>query len=184
MKPLSFNVAIDCSGLVAAIVLTAIIVAKTDRSLTSFFVVPLILLGVHVYGNTVQELQLGPEWIRNHLHNTGVAGLSLIWSQTLSLSRMSSYRGLGYAQRRIKTAQTAMNMSLYYWSFSTLTGFGIEILTVTIWGDDYKAKGYSGELDWFDLSAYAIGATIVTLNYLWFKPRILKKMQRRHIVGA
>ena len=187
MKPLTdqyLNVVLDCAGLVVAIVLTTIVVSKTSKSLASFFILPAILLGVHVYGNTVQELELGPEWIRNHLHNTGVAGISMIWAMFFTLLSMRPNARFTRNQMRIKTARYAMNMSLFYWIFSTCTGVAIEILTVTIWGEDSKAAGYSGELDWFDLSAYAVGLTIVVTNYLWLKPRVIAKMRQRYGVYA
>jgi hypothetical protein len=181
----NINVLLDVAALVVVIGLAVGVIAKTSKSLTSYFVLPVTLLGVHVYGNTVQELELGPEWIRNHLHNTGVAGLSLIVALFFVLLEWKKrYNHFESGLRRVRVAQSAMNHVLYYWTFSTVFGVGQEIVAVTIWGESSKAAGYSGKLDWFDLSAYAIGMLIVTLNYLRLKPRIIAKMQRQYGVRA
>lgn len=175
------NVLFDCAALIVAVALVTILTMKTSKLLASFFVLPLTLLGVHVYGNTVQELGLGPEWIRNHLHNMGVAGISIIGA-LFALLTMRTQRG--YTRSHIETARYAMNMVLCYWLISSGVGVGIEILTVTIWGANVEAAGYSGKLDWFDLSAYAVGAIIVIANYAWLKPRILTKMRQQDSVNA
>src|SRR5687768_9392204 len=176
----TFNVILDCAGLVTALVLVVLVVSKTDRSLATYYVLPLILLCVHVYGNTVQELELGPVWIRNHLHNVGVAGLSLTVGPCFNLRDIKRDRQLGYSQRHI--VNYTMNFTLGYWFIATAFGFVQEIVTVTILDGLARRAGYSGKLDWFDLSSYAIGATIVTLNHLWFRRRILAKLRQEPCV--
>lgn len=179
------SVLVDVEALVVAIGFVVAVIIQSNKSLTSYFVLPVALLGVHVYGNTVQELELGPEWIRNHLHNTGVAGLSMIVALIYALvEKQWRYGHLPQAARRIKLARSAMNQVLWYWLISAGSGISLEIVTATIWDEGAKAAGYSGKLDWFDLSAYLVGALIVTLNHLWFKRRIIAKMQRRYGVLA
>lgn len=170
-----FNVIVDCAGFVAALGLVITVIAKTDKSLGGYFVIPVVLLCVHVYGNTVQELELGPAWVRNHLHNVGVASLSLTWGSCLILRDIKRKRLAGYDKPHI--IRHSLSTSFCYWLLLATLGAIQEVLTVVIWGENARAAGYSGEIDWFDLSAYAIGSAIITLNYLWFKPRILAKVQ-------
>lgn len=170
-----FNVIFDCAGFLVVLGLVTTIVSETDKSLARYFILPMILLCAHVYGNTVQELELGPEWIRNHLHNAGVAGMSLTVGLCFNLRDMKRDRRLGYDTSQIM--KITMSQTLYFWLAASVFGVLQEIVTVAIWGEESRRAGYSGELDWFDMSAYAIGAIIVTLNYLWFRSRIPTRVQ-------
>ncbi len=174
------NVLLDCAGFVVTLGLVSALIRKTGKPLTPYFIAPMILLAVHVYGNTVQELELGPEWIRNHLHNTGVAGLSLIFALGFALRDMKPDEQLSQNELCINWARYAMNQSWYYWLLASAFGVTQEIVTVAIWGEHAKAMGYSGKVDWFDLSAYAIGVIVVTANHLLLKPRVLTRMQQRY----
>ena len=179
---LYFNVILDCAGFLVVLGLVTTIVSETDKSLARYFILPMILLCTHVYGNTVQELELGPEWIRNHLHNAGVAGMSLTVGLCFNLRDMKRDPRLGCDTPQIM--KSTMNQTLYYWLAASAFGILQEIATVAIWGEESRRAGYSGKLDWFDMSAYAIGATIVTLNHLWFRSRTPSWVQRQSSASA
>lgn len=101
--------------------------------------------------------------------------MSLTVGLCFNLRDMKRDRRLGYDTSQIM--KITMSQTLYFWLAASVFGVLQEIVTVTIWGEESRRAGYSGELDWFDMSAYAIGAIIVTLNYLWFRSRIPTRVQ-------
>jgi hypothetical protein len=179
---LNANIYLDFSLLIIALCLVAAVIVCTARAILRFFFVPTTLFGIHVYGNTMQELAIGPELLRNHLHNLGVAGISMLFALMATLIIRSLPLKLAPHEWRDKTARKAMDLTTRYWLVASALIVINEILEVTIWREDMIAKGYSGQFDWFDTLAYGIGALVIVANHYYIKPVVLARLECAHHV--
>lgn len=127
--------------------------------LKGFFATPVALAAVHTVGDCMQTLNLGPEWVQNHLHNLGVCGLATLLSLAGNKKRLS-----------IKVIQVLMRRMSIVAVALTILAILYEILLVTTLKQSSVAKGYSGSLDWIDISAYLVGLALMLANHFafWF----------------
>ncbi|HKX23706.1 MAG TPA: hypothetical protein VJM46_00565 [Candidatus Saccharimonadales bacterium] len=154
-------------------------VSRANKLVIVYLIPPVVLMWVHVVGNAMQEQSVGPLWARNHLHNLGVASCMMLVGLWLVPYIMRRNAGLSWSAWRIKQAGAVMTGVFAGWTLGTIVCGGYEVLMITIWREQTLAEGYSGSLDWIDMSAYAIAEAIMIINFLRVRPWVLKKAQAR-----
>lgn len=146
---------------------------KTKGQLTGYMIVPVLLIWVHVIGNGMQETDNGPEWAQNHLHDLGVA--------TFALMQMQIYFGLRHRMSLYSPGYDAdlpmmvMRFVIGSHLVGTLMCIGYKISQVTVFHEDTLAKGYSGQLDFGDISMFVLGFLIIVANHFALRGQVLRK---------
>lgn len=145
--------------------------------LSSYFLVPVGLVWVHVLGEHMQDNNIGPEWVQNHLHNAGSPGRLLGYVGLVLLFTSPTLASRNYA--RFRVVDLTMKAVVVLWGLGTLGCVVFEIKEVLFFKERLIADGYSGELDLGDMLAYGIGLSLVLLNYFFMRPIILRKVRQK-----
>jgi hypothetical protein len=151
-----------------------IIIAFTRGFLTEYLLIPAILIWVNALGGYLQDNSIGSEWVQGHLHNLGVV--------TYLCSLILGYLLLWAIFKPPHKRATFITYKILKWTtpvhgLVTLLCVSSKVSQVTIWRDEYIAKGYSGELDVGDIAALIAGFATMVLNHLIMRPRVLRKKE-------
>lgn len=163
------SIFIDGTVFVFTLFLLAFYSWLSSPYLLGYMVVPILLIGVHVAGDAMQERHIGPDWIQNHLHNVGAVGTAL---NSVTLAILLIKQGSNQEIWRYRVADAIMWLTPRYWVAGTLAAIGMELYIITFSREQMIAAGYSGRLDYADVSAYLMGLAIVLLNHHIMRPRI------------
>ncbi len=160
-------------------IILCLYLAIFSRRIVPYLITPATLMWIHVIGNAMQEQNTGPEWARNHLHNLGVASCCMMAGSVLIPIARYRFRYATYVQTCMAVAKGALTGLFLGWSIGVVVCCIYEVLMVTSWRTQSLAQGYSGRLDWPDISAYFIGEALMLINFLVVMPRVLRKERRR-----
>mgnify|MGYP001310674928 CR=1 FL=1 len=138
-------------------------------NLWKFFLVPCTLLWIHTIGNTLQELQLGPKWVQNHLHNLGVANLTIGCAIVHAIIKV---RWNPNYEKSYKLEVYLPWCTIWYHLAGTAICILEELRQITIAREEYIARGYSGNLDIGDMIAYGLGFIIMLINHFSLRNKI------------
>jgi hypothetical protein len=149
-----------------------------NKLLLKYMSAPIALMWVHVAGSLLQDNNHGPEWVQNHMHNLGAAAMFMMFG-LLRLNKMSDryMRKTGRSSHYANT-KAIMVCVLQGWTVGVIVGCGIEVLMITALRDSTIQQGYSGALDWFDISAYLVSEALIVLNYYKIAPKVLRETAR------
>lgn len=153
-------------------------IGKINKLLTKYLVLPLLLMWLHVAGSTLQDSNLGPEWVQNHLHNLGAAATFMMFG-LWRLNKLSDrYMLLNRMSRTRANTKALMVCTLQGWTVGVIVGCGIEVLMVTAGRANAVQQGYSGAMGWMDIGAYVISEVLILINYYRLAPRVLRETAR------
>lgn len=178
-RSLTTTTMIDISLALLNSVVLYLNVLRANKWVLVYLITPVALMWVHVVGNAMQEQGVGPLWARNHLHNLGVASCLMMVGLWFLPYMMRKYMYASYRVQRMKQTDSVMTGVLLGWTLGTVVCAGYEILMITVWREKTLAEGYSGSLDWLDISAYAIAEAIMIINYLRVRPWVQGRVRRQ-----
>lgn len=133
---------------------------------------PLALVVIHEIGNTLQELEIGPEWAQYHLHNVGFTSVL-----ALPIASLAVWLGEDDQQKKGASPEKAVRfVELLPFTFGATTVFciALEVYMVTLNREAALRIGYSGALDIGDVVAYLIGFALVMVNHWILAPRVYR----------
>jgi hypothetical protein len=149
---------------------------NANGMLKKYLIVPVILIWVHVVGNALQENNIGPEFVRGHLHDIGVAAM---WCMLglMYLLRIPISGALNY-QSTITTVNSVLKFTIPLHGVTTILCIGYKVSQVTLFRKEYIAKGYSGMLDVVDVAALILGFLIMVVNHFALSGSVRRQMKR------
>lgn len=143
---------------------------QQSRVLKSHCVAPLSLVFVHIIGYALQEFNIGPEYVQNHLHNLGavaIVPMSFIASITITLWGLRPWESRNEIAKKI-----ILKYEIPLYSVSCLACIILEIMQVTVFRQKALAMGYSGDFDFIDSICYVLGFLIVVVNHYAHKKKL------------
>ena len=142
--------------------------------LRTYFIVPIALSALHLVGNEMQEREIGPEWIQDHLHNAGIAAGSCSAVAIYLLARGQFKEEWKPGDNPLLAPMTIAFIPRWHGAV-TLFLILLEVVQVVVNRDSMMARGYSGAVDVGDIVAYLIGFAVIVANHAALRRSVLRE---------